>query len=71
MLELENKEVTHKCELEMKRIEMEVAAVVARVVGPEPKAESVQASFLNYLRFRMIAMKLKLTVIYSDLKGSW
>ena len=35
MLELENEEAAHKCELEMKRVEMNAAAVVARVLVPE------------------------------------
>ena len=48
VLELENEEAAHKRELEMKRIEKEDAAVVARQLSRSPEAEGVQASFSTF-----------------------
>ena len=51
----------------MKKIELDAAAVRNEQLSQSLKAKGVQASFLNYLRFKMVSTKL--TVIYSASRG--
>ena len=45
MLELENEEATHRLKLEMKKIELDAAAVGTRAVEPEPGSKGRTSKF--------------------------
>ena len=52
MLELENEEATHRCELEMKKIELDAAAVSTRAVEPEPGSKGRTDKFPKLPKFQ-------------------